>query len=669
MVAEMETESDNMAGADKKEQRVAGRESTSGGAAPLVVQDPDVRHIVIAGDATGLIPRAKLDTDQKTTITTWGGTLPADPGDVDYFRLQVARGGSSEWKELQEHSYEGGDTWGALDFTIPSSFFLAQENEGAFDLRYEHESHQGPVDHSNRVRIFIDKIPPNGATPPSKMLFAITPPITDTSFGTADFLEATIPGWTGDPLGTQVAFGWLRGELPDDPAGIDLIGPQAILAGGKVQIPKDKFIAAGDGQCCGGYVLIDKAGNISSLSLYELMSVALGPLPPAPLPKPTVTDATGGELLRKDIIDGGVMVHVNKVTNGKATDNIIVKWKDQELRPGTPVGPNPSAGFDIFVPWAMIWRAYGSATGVVDTPVSYTVERGIEPYAALIETVKCNLSIAGPENPNPEPGNSDLEEVKIVGDSGVDNVLIATDEDKDVFAHIELVAPLTNGDSYQVMWNATPIGNPYVIDTTTDTAGDTIDIKLDWDVIRSEGPSDAMQVWYVLTNPLHLNPQEPDPRTAVEIKFLVLKLPPAEALHTLNNDGRTFNCNSLRWNAGSSQYGFEYRIPPSTLLKAGDEVKVKWVASQGFSNPTPVPDADKEHTFTNISQEQADNGIIWLIEPYNTHILPIYVKDTPFGKGQVSYTITGKPAASTPTETRVGLLQGEGSCNIPGPNP
>jgi hypothetical protein len=43
-------------------------------------------------------------------------------------------------------------------------------------------------------------------------------------------------------------------------------------------MPKDKFIAAGDGLCCGGYVLIDKAGNISALSLYELMSVALGPL-------------------------------------------------------------------------------------------------------------------------------------------------------------------------------------------------------------------------------------------------------------------------------------------------------------------------------------------------------------------------------------------------------
>jgi hypothetical protein len=321
-----------MAGSDKKERKLASGEPTFGGTQPLVVQDPDVSHFVMTGNPTGLIPRAALNADQKTTITAWNGALPPN-GRTDTVRLQITRWGSNEWTTLPpEQSFTGGDTWVPLVFTILSTFFLKTENEGAFDLRYEHENYLGVTDYSGRVPIHIDKVPPNGATPPAKMVFAVTAPITDATFGTNDFLEATIPMWTGDLLDAQVAFGWLKGELPEDPGDIDLIGPESIAPGEKVRIPKDKFIAAGDGLCCGGYVLIDKAGNISALSLYELMSVALGPLPPKPLPKPTAADPTGGELLREDIVNGGVLVNVPHVTNGKSTDTLVIKWKDQELR-------------------------------------------------------------------------------------------------------------------------------------------------------------------------------------------------------------------------------------------------------------------------------------------------------------------------------------------------
>ncbi|MCX2899612.1 RHS repeat domain-containing protein [Pseudomonas mandelii] len=488
-----------MAGSDKKQQKLASRESASDAAAPLAVQDPVVAHFVMTGDPVGLIPRAKLNEDQKTTIATWDATIP---GGVDeFFRLQVARGGSQEWTNLQEHTVTGGGGWVPLDFTIPSTFFLDTVNEGPFDLRYEHENAGGVSDHSNRVRIQIDKTPPNGALPPAKMAFTVTPPITDASFAGNDYLEATIPLWNGELLDVNVAFGWLKGELPEDPADIDLIGPQPIAPGGTVRIPKDKFINAGDGLCCGGYVLIDKAGNISALSMYELMSVALGALPLIPLAPPTAADATGGELLRSDIVDGGVLVNVPQVTNGKSTDTVVVKWKDQEITPGTPVGGNPSSGLNIFISWDRIWAAYGSATvGVVDHPLTYQVLRGVEPYDSEVGTVKVNLSAAGPVNPlpDPEPGNDQLKGVDIVGESGTANELIDTDEDKEINAKIELVAPLADGDSYQVVWNGTPIGAPYVIDVASDTVGETIEIGLDWDTIRSQGPNDKMPVWYEL---------------------------------------------------------------------------------------------------------------------------------------------------------------------------
>jgi hypothetical protein len=664
----MNTESDNMAGSDKKEQQLAAGESTSGGASPLDVQEPEVSHIVMTGNPLGLIPRLSLNADQTITMAAWFGSLPPDTF-IDKFRLQIARRGSDEWATLPpEHTYTGGTAWKPLLFTLPSSFMLNPENEGGFDLRYEHENFLNVFDRSDRVPIHIDKVPPNGATPPAKMTFAFTPPITDATFGANDFLEFTIPGWTGDSADVQVAFGWLKGELPDDPGDIDLIGPQPILAGGKVQIPKDKFVAAGDGACCGGYVLIDKAGNISWLSLYELISVALGPTPtPVPLPAPNVTDNTGGELLRSDIVDGGVIVKFGRITNGKPTDEIALKWGGSEVASRQLVGDNPTT-HSFFVPWEHIKAQYGAAKGPVPTDVQYIVYRGLEPFPSVIVSKICNLSNTGPDNPNPEPGNPNLKVVTIVGESDVDNELIDTDENEDVFAKIELVAPLSDGDSYQVMWNGTPIGAPYVVDVADDKVGDIIDIPLDWDVIRGEGASAAMPVWYVLTNTDHENPQEPETRTAVKIDFLVFRLPEAIARHT--NPAKIITCNSLRWNASSTTFGIEFLIPPSNHLKAGDTVVVEWKAFTDFATPVEVPAAAKTHTFTNITSDQATNGIVWLIEPYATHVLPTWIKATPLGKGEVTYTITGKPPLPTPTNTMVGLAQGEGSCNVPpAPNP
>lgn len=654
-----------MAGPDKKEQ-LTSNESASGGPGRFVVQDPVVKPDPLSGLPVGLICRDHLDTGLTTTIATWGNDIP--DGDTEYFRLQIARAKSNEWLTLEEHSFTGGSTWEPLVFSIPSSYLLDPEHEGAFDLRYEHENFVGVPDHSARTNIYIDKTPPNGAVPPSKMVFTVTPPITDATFDTNDYLEATIPSWTGDQGDVQILYAWVKDELPEDPALIPFEGPDPIDPNGSriVRIPKQHFLDAGDGLGCGGYVLLDKAGNPSPVSLYGLMSVALGPLPVAPLNPPTAADATGGELLRSDLVDGNVLVNVPRVTNGKSTDIVVVKWGTKEVTPGTPLGSNPLGGINIPVPWATLWSEYGSATtGVMSTSLCYTVLRGVEPYASTPATVQCNFSGPGPINPEPEPGNGLLEMVTVVGESGVDNELEASDEDGEIKAKIKLVDPLADGDIYQVLWNGTSIGDSYVIDPSIDKVGDVIEIDLDWDVIRGEGPDAAMPVWYVLTNSAHANPQEPKQRTSVKIDFLVQDLPEAIPQHT--NTSGIVTCLSLRWDTEGTTFGIEYLIPPSAYLKQGDTVEVQWKAYTDFANPVHVPAADKTHTFSDITQDQADNGIVWLIEPYDDHVLPTWQSTAQIGKGEVSYKITGKPFQETPTNTRVAMSQGPGTCNVPPP--
>lgn len=658
-----------MAGSDKKHQGFNSNKTVAVEGVPLNIVKPDVTGLVEAGLPEGLILREKLNTDLTITMADGAGAEPPT-GELEYYRLQWSRViGSDEWTVFDEKTFTGGDTWVALTFVIPSVFLLATENEGAFYLRYEYQNFNFEKTWSDPVLIHIDKVPPNGAAAPEKMVFLATPPITDATFATDPYLEATIPAWEDeDTADVTVFFGWYKGELPPTPDPTTLIGPVPITPGGTVQIPKDKIYATGDGLCSGGYVLVDKAGNVSYPSKYELMSVALGDLP-ASLTSLTVIDPTNGsDLLRSDIIEGHVIVNVPQVTNGKDTDTIVVKWKDREVTPGMPVGSNPPSGFNILIPWSVLWEQYtDTAVGPIDTVVSYSVRRGVEPFIAPDTTVKCNFSGAGPVNPNPGPANPNLELVRVVGESNVENELIASDENKDVFAKIKLVDPVVVDDTYQVIWNGTAMGAPYVI--TTEIAGDDIDIKLDWDDIRLQGSDVAMPVWYLLTNTAHSNPQEPKDRTGVDISFLVVEYIEAEALHLVAPINR-LTCSSLRWNSDGTKFGIEYRIPPSAFLNAGDDVVVTWTGYTNFNTPQKVDSSVKTETFTNISEELATNGIVWLIEPYDVHLLPTWLSSAQIGKGEVIYSITGKTGQSKPTNTAISLAQAGTTCTVPpGSNP
>ncbi|WP_156355202.1 hypothetical protein [Pseudomonas endophytica] len=209
-------------------------------------------------------------------IVTIESLVPPPVGEVDQIRLQYARKNSDEWTTLDERVVVGEpEGWKPQDFTIPSTFLVSAENEGAFELRYEHLHWAGNDSISPSVRIHIDKVPPNGAFAPERMVFDFSSPITDATFGEHDYLEARIPPWAGDQVDVQVKFAWLKAELPEGPGDVVQIGPFPITPYGTVRIPKAQVIAAGNGRCCGIYVLIDKAGNISRYSKYQLMDVAL----------------------------------------------------------------------------------------------------------------------------------------------------------------------------------------------------------------------------------------------------------------------------------------------------------------------------------------------------------------------------------------------------------
>ncbi|WP_458377367.1 hypothetical protein [Pseudomonas fluorescens] len=625
---------------------------------------PVVDAVTLPGLPAGLFPRASLDTGITLEIPRWA-TVPTDPIDVETVEVQLARVGSSNYETVDTASYVPGTTTFPIEVTIPADWLLKDENEGAFNLRYRHENYLGTPSESAPVLVFVDKIPPNGTAAPEKLTFAFTGPIVDATLTGITELEATVPEWTGAAEGDRVAFTVVADKLPDDPEDIVPIAVVPLPADRKIKFPVTLIKDLLDGNYCFGYVIVDKAGNRSRISLYDLIPVALGQFPPLPYPALSVPEnEDDGKIDRADALQG-VFVEFLRILHAKATDQIAISWGGKELPYRTPVGSNPPNMMSVSVIWEHMRDEYGAATAPVITPVEYKLYRGSVPMGGATGNVTVDFSTTGPENPKPEPGNPALLPLEVYGDSNTANKLVANDENKPVVARIELYDPLTAGDKIQVYWDGTAIGAPYSVDPATDDPGDEIEIALDWDIIRRAGNNAAMPVTYQLTNTAVANPQEPLEPTEVEITFFTVTLPLAIPQDLFNS---RLTCRSLHFDG--TKIGFQYLIPPSDYLKAGMTVKLEWKAAHTYATPVDVPAAGKTVTYGPITTDEAASGFLWFIEPYDTHILPTWASATnQIGKGEVRYTldIGGVPVPSSFSDTQVGLTQGIGTCDLTPP--
>lgn len=639
-------------------QRVPGR------ADPGSFPAPDISAVTLPGLPEGLFPRAALDTGVTLEVPRWQ-TIPTDPNDYETITLQFATPGGANYVDVVKVDYVPGTTDLPVKITIPSDFLLKDENEGAFNMRYEHENYLGTKGYSDDVLVFIDKVPPNGTAAPGKLTFTITPPFTDANLTGTD-VECVVPLWTGAATGDLVAFAWIKDSVPEDP---DDIVPIAVVTLGTdrvVKIPVALIRSLGDGNFCAVYTVFDKALNRSRISQYDVIPVAIGEFPPMPYPALNVPEADDGQVTRADALQG-VFVEFQRILHAKPTDQIAIIWGGKELSYRTPVGSNPPSRMSVAVDWAHMRDVYGAAVLPVLTSVEYTLYRGSVALGGASDDVLVDFSMTGPVNPNPEPGNPSLHQLEVLGESDTPNVLIASDENKPIVAKITLYDPLTAGDVLQVYWNKKPIGTPYPIDIANDIPGTEIEIQLDWGVIRGEGNHPEMPATYTLTNPDFTNPQEPEEPTQVDITFFTITLP-AAIPQNLFRDRLT--CVSLHFE--DSKIGFQYLIPPSDYLKAGMTVKLQWNASHTYASPVDVPGAGKAATYGPITQDEADKGFLWFIEPYATHLLPTWASATnQIGKGEVIYTfdVAGVPTASTPSDTQVGLTQGSGTCDLKPPIP
>ncbi|MNF85175.1 hypothetical protein D3C84_675620 [compost metagenome] len=97
-------------------------------------------------------------------------------------------------------------------------------------------------------------------------------------------------------------------------------------------------------------------------------------------------------------------------------------------------------------------------------------------------------------------------------------------------------------------------------------------------------------------------------------------------------------------------------------------IEVEWRAYTTYASPVLVPSAGKKVTLGPVTADQETSGLLWLIEPYDVHLLPTWGGPSDQeGKGEVIYTlvVNGVSVPSPASDTPVVLSAGTGSCVIP----
>lgn len=520
---------------------------------------------------------------------------------------------------------------------------------------------------------YVHDVPPEMIVPPV--------PITDQYFiDNGPEVVGEIPEYDDYAPGDKVAFFWAKFPPPDDPTDvvpIDTVEVDGVTWPFKVHYPEAVIRAASDGIHYPLYVLIDKANNLSKLSVYVPVHVALGALPSG-LKVPEVPLAADGLLDLKDANSiTGIEVLIQAFDNYKDTDSIDVTWGTTPLQ-GSPVG---SGGFPkvVRIPAEILKSTFGTATGPVDTTVSYVVSRGGLASAPQSTTVKVDFSIIGPPRPDPDPTwpdpvNPALALVDVHGAvSPTPNILTRADADQPVGVELTLYGPLVAGQIIDFYWTGILSPTTQYTVLATDQPGDTITREIPWAIIEQGYNNPKLPVHYRIRASATAENEQHSPNREVNADAVTLKAP-AATFEGLSGPGFLV-CESLY-----ADPVLIHPLEPAVRVKvadlsgapfnlvAGAKVTMNWVLLD-YDTDAPLGGADLTEEIT-LGTDYPPAGFVWRVQPYDTKLLPSYNTPSRLGKGRITYSfkIGAGPTEETITseleEKPVSMTPGNGSCEL-----
>ncbi|HCS43815.1 MAG TPA: hypothetical protein DIW52_13465 [Pseudomonas sp.] len=605
----------------------------------------------IPGDADGLMPIDKIHAPLKVEIPLWSDRteIPVIPDTLilQYWHsglpLPVPIGLPEEFPSTVPPSAF------PLEREIPLEIF--QSFEGTFQFGYRVAGWNGGEREAN-APITIDRTGPVRPGAPVT-IDVVEPLITDAVLTRDDGVKCVIPDFIEDKKEfVRVAVGWMA-TLPEDEADFpDLVAFYDLLPTSReILIPKKFVTDIGSRTQYVVYFLFDKAGNRSEMSLPKSVQVALGVLPSVLQPC-TVPLADDGLIDRADAALP-TTVHIEPYTGWDRDDGIVILWGTKTLA-RTSVSAHLPFPLKINIPWSHMGEEYDftSGTNVQPVDVDYTVFRGDYPTASPNKIiVNTDFAVAGPENPNPEPINPDLELIRFESSEGSDSELTPDDIGNPATGHIKLFdtpAPVV-GDILTLWYNGRAVSSaPYVIQTG-DAPGKEIPMVIPWVDIERTLVMDDLPMYYTLTRPGFNNPQESG-RTTINVVLETVDLPEPTF------PGAVINCTHLR-EKESGNWGFYVHIPTSPYLTDGVEVTLQW-QSYAVDNVTELPDTDHDEQIE-VTSDQERDGIDWFI-PNDRCLMPTYrppISSAGIGKVQYSITVRGTPVWSDLAAVYIGVFE------------
>jgi hypothetical protein len=604
----------------------------------------------------GLVPRDEQEKDMPIDIPEW--PQGAGQGESDYLQFEWKLSTSSTWQSAQPLITIPGPL---VSTDFPKELQLLKSNfaaQGTFDLRYTVTNDAGNTAESDITQFIIDKTAPNYGQAPDAATFVdpvvISDGITQDYLDNNGGLELVIPAYQDEQPGDNLeVYVHEVGTSPTTPVFTGVIDSSR-----QIKVPAAAFSGLLDGLIYLSYRLVDKVGNKGAPADNATAGLFLNPLPIAPLAAPSVPKIVDDSVLQLADIDlvNVALVEIDPYPNALENDLLVLTWGSAALKVTHRI-TDPFATIFLNVPYETILKpAYGTATTVLPTPVSYVVERGDKTFASDTATINVDFFVPGPVNPDrPDPVNPDLPRVTVKGAvSTVPNVLTDVDVGGDVTVTLKLYDPLGTGEEMVLFWGDST-KEVARLSPVVGTAGDDYDFVLDWDAIKDLPSSTAVPVFYTvgrITPPGNIEACVPtlvDVSAALPIKLANPEFP----LAARAPDGTPIlNC--------STHFGPEQlvrvRIPANPNLQGGETLDFTW---QCYTDRAGTQPAGAASTFSKtITAEQVADGFTFDQGPFDEYVLPTGLN----GSIRVTYVSVTTPPMQGETLIRASGLNAAGQC-------
>lgn len=624
------------------------------------------------------IARKKL-FDLRQALSARSGTppevedlLPALPGD-DFRKLQAARQGTDCKVTISSMVVPPGSVagetfvalqkdnvvvteWVEVEIPAPAIFEMnlpAKETAtpGPFRLTYIVE-YGGNRNTSDVFEFFIDTVAPNHgapgdeAVPPDEIVEGV---LTREILDDLGDITMTIP-MPDDIRQGDIYTAYYGKSDPAIVADFFTVGEDS-TAPIELVIKKTDIEAWGEGAFIFYCKFADRVGNVGPSSKPFQFDVRLTPAPSG-LQPPLVPENDDGLVDLKDAYpDVGVVIPT--FSNGQPNDVARVAFN------GKPQADRPTDGTSeviIDVPYRDVAEG---GDGPKDVLVTYAIVRNGNPFPETTGlTIKVDLSIPGPTNPEPDPdkGNPNLVALVVKG-STADNTLVEADVDTlvDIDLPIPDLADLKVGDIFDLIYDgkavAAPNGRYIVVGTEADDFKIPFKLPSDDFVAAGNGKKIAR---YVISNPANGSNTNPSVPTEVDAYVIPVSLPDPVIQNLYTNPVNIvyLNCSSLRDIAVVGKAAI-VRVAGGSSLVAGLILDFKWAGT-----PLPGGDPIPDYTFSKELQGNEHTAGFEVYLPFNAALRPITD-----GRGVISYTteIDGRVHTSKVHDVRVVVVDNGGT--------